>query len=345
MRVLVTGGTGFVGGHAVAAIRERGHDVRLLVRDPSRVRPALSPLGVDESAVEAMYGDVLDEAAVNRAMTGCDAVVHAAAVFTYDARRVDAMRATNTRATELVLGAANRLHLDPIVHVSSYVALLPPSTPVLGPDEALKTPEAAYPATKAASERVARDLQAAGAPVTIIQPGLVWGPDDPHLGESAQLAVSLLRGLVPLRPSGGFPMVDVRDLARALSAAIEVGRGPRRYLVGGRFITLGALAARLSELTGRPIRGLDVPAGVLLPGLRVVDRLQRRLPMRLPAHFGGTWVLSVGVPTDDSRADKELGFRLRPLNDSLADTIRSLVRGNRLPTRLAGRLITTAPPG
>lgn len=344
MRVLVTGGTGFVGAHAVAALRARGHAVRLLARDPARVRPALAPVGVEAAAVETARGDVLDPDAVTQALSGCDAVLHAAAVFTYDARRVEALRATNTRATELVLGAAHRLRLDPVVHVSSYAALLPPSGPVLGPDEALKTPAAAYPASKAASERVARALQAAGAPVTIVQPGSVWGPHDPHFGESARLAVSLLRGLVPVRPRGGLPLVDVRDLAQTVSAAVEAGRGPRRYLVGGRFVTLRALASGLSELTGRPIRGVDVPAGVLLPGLRALDRLQRRAPLRLPAHFGGAWVLAAGAPTDDRRAEAELGFRPRPLAETLADTLRSLVRAGRLPARLAGRLLGEAPP-
>jgi nucleoside-diphosphate-sugar epimerase len=323
----------------VAALRERGHDVRLLVRDPARVQPALAPLGVDASSVDTTRGDVLDADAVTQALAGCDAVLHAAAVFTYDTRRVEAMRATNTRATELVLGAAHRLRLDPIVHVSSYVALLPPSGPALGPDEALKRPVAAYPATKAASERVARDLQATGAPVTIVQPGSVWGPHDPHFGESARIAVSLLRGLVPVRPRGGLPLVDVRDLAHTVSAAIEPGRGPRRYLVGGHFVTFRALAGGLAELTGRPIRGVDVPAGVLLPGLRALDRVQRHVPLRLPAHFGGAWVLATGVPTDDRRAATELGFRPRPLAETLADTLRSLVSAGRLPARLAGRLL------
>ena len=181
MRVLVTGGTGFVGSHAVAALRERGHDVRLLARDPARVQAALAPVGVEAAAIETARGDVLDPDAVSQALSGCDAVLHAAAVYTFDARRVEAMRATNTRATELVLGAAHRRHLDPIVHVSSYAALLPASGPVVGPDEALKPPAAAYPASKAASERVARALQATGAPVTIVQPGSVWGPHDPAL--------------------------------------------------------------------------------------------------------------------------------------------------------------------
>ena len=149
---------------------------------------------------------------------------------------------------------------------------------------------------------------------------------------------------MPVRLRGGLPLVDVRDLAQALSAAIEAGRGPRRYLVGGPFVTFRALARGLSELTGRPIRGVDVPAGVLLPGLRALDLLQRRVPLRLPAHFGGAWVLAAGVPTDDRRAETELGFRPRPRPETLADALRSLVHAGRLPARLAGRLMGSVPP-
>src|SRR5687767_11016642 len=98
MRVMVTGGTGFVGSHTVAALRERGHDVRLLVRDPTRVQAVLAPHGVDPSTIQTVHGDVLDPEAVNQALAGCDAVLHAAAVFSYDARRADIMRTTNARA-------------------------------------------------------------------------------------------------------------------------------------------------------------------------------------------------------------------------------------------------------
>jgi dihydroflavonol-4-reductase len=76
MRVLVTGGTGFVGRHTVAALVGHGHRVRLLVRAPERIAPALDPLGITQ--VEVVVGDVTNPAAVQQAMGGCDAVVHAA---------------------------------------------------------------------------------------------------------------------------------------------------------------------------------------------------------------------------------------------------------------------------
>ena len=116
MKVLVTGGTGFVGSHTVKAVIDAGHELRLLVRSAGRLAPALEPLGVRD--VQHVVGDATDAEAVRRAMDGCDAVVHAAAIFSYDAREARAMQRVNARATEVVLGAAHAGGLDPIVHVS-----------------------------------------------------------------------------------------------------------------------------------------------------------------------------------------------------------------------------------
>jgi nucleoside-diphosphate-sugar epimerase len=102
-----------------------GHRVRLLARSPSRVSAALAPLGVAD--VETRIGDVTDPVTVARALDGCNAVLHAASVFSSDPRRADEMRAVNVRGTETVLGLAHRARLDPIVRVSSELALLPPA--------------------------------------------------------------------------------------------------------------------------------------------------------------------------------------------------------------------------
>ena len=104
MKVLVTGGTGFVGSHSVKAILDAGHGVRLLVRSSGRVASALEPLGV--VGVDYLVGDATDAESVRRAMDGCDGVLHAAAVFSYDAREAREMQRVNARATEVVLGAA-----------------------------------------------------------------------------------------------------------------------------------------------------------------------------------------------------------------------------------------------
>lgn len=182
MRVLVTGGTGFVGCHSVNALVDAGHDVRVLARAPERLRPALDPLGA--GPVECSVGDVTDPAAVRQALQGCDAVLHCANVYALSRRRAAEMATVNPRGTEVVLGTACELGLDPIVHVSSYVALLPPPADGLTADAPVGQPAGPYARSKAASEAVARRFQAQGAPVVITHPGAVWGPHDPHLGEA-----------------------------------------------------------------------------------------------------------------------------------------------------------------
>ena len=105
MRVLVTGGTGFVGSHTVAALVEGGHQVRLLVRDPvDRVAAALTPLGLQAANLDTMVGDVTDPAAVDQAVRGCEAVVHAGSVYSLDSRDARRIRQVNVRGTDLVLG-------------------------------------------------------------------------------------------------------------------------------------------------------------------------------------------------------------------------------------------------
>jgi dihydroflavonol-4-reductase len=134
MRVLVTGGTGFVGSHTVAALVEAGHRVRLLARAPQRVAPAVAPLGLQADNLDTIIGDVTDPAAVEHAVQGCQAVVHAASVYSLDSRNTARIRKVNAPGTDLVLGTAHREGLDPIVYVSSITALLPPGGQTLTPD-------------------------------------------------------------------------------------------------------------------------------------------------------------------------------------------------------------------
>jgi dihydroflavonol-4-reductase len=330
--VLVTGGTGYVGSHAVAALTEAGHRVRVLARTPDGVTAALAPLGV--AGVETSVGDVTDPVAVERALKGCEAVLHAASVFSLDPRRGDEMRAVNVRGTDTVLGAAHRLGLDPIVHVSSELALLPPAKgQVLTPDSSVTQPSWPYSRSKADSELVARRYQDAGAPVVSVMPAGVWGPHDPHFGEGVTLATNVLKRRVPVVPPGGMHIADVRDVAAALAAVMEPGRGQRRYLIGGHYISMAEIIRTLADLAGRRLPFVTLPSWFLAAFGRAADIVQRRVRTRLPWTGEGLWVLNCAARCDDSRARAELAVEPRPMRETFADTIGWLVEVGHLSRR------------
>lgn len=128
MRVLVTGGSGFVGSHIVETLATGGHEVRVLARDPDRLMRSLAPHG--PMSVDVARGDLTDAGAVEAAVDGCSAVIHAANVFTFDPRHGAEMLRTNVDGTEIVLQAARRARCDPIVHVSTTLVLYPSDGPI-----------------------------------------------------------------------------------------------------------------------------------------------------------------------------------------------------------------------
>jgi nucleoside-diphosphate-sugar epimerase len=336
VRVAVTGGTGFVGSHSVKALIDEGHTVNLLVRSPGRIRPALDPLGVGE--VDHVTGDVTDVPSIERALEGCDAVLHAASVFSLDPRQAKAIRSINVAGTESVIATGRRLGLDPIVHVSSYGAQMGQVGAVLGPDSPPTHPRGVYVSSKAESDRVARRHQDEGAPVVITYPGGVYGPHDPHWGESAQIVSNALHGFYRFMPRGRLAISDARDIARLHAAVMAQGKGPRRYMGTAVALDGPALIALLSSLTGRKLRTTQIPFGAVYYPLILLDALNRLLPFRFPLNAEATWILGRAHTIDDSRTREEFGIEPRPVEQTLEEMIRWMVSTGRLKPKLAGKL-------
>lgn len=337
MRVLVTGGTGYVGARIVADLVAAGHAVRLLVRRPEQVPVSLAPYEVEPD--EVVVGDVTDEAAVAAAVDGCDAVVHAAAVFALDISRAAEMERTNARAAELVLGHAVRAGLDPVVHISSTVALTRAGE--CGPDLPLGDVSSPYSRSKIASEVVARRLQAEGAPVVTVYPGGVYGPHDPYRGVNSELLRWILLGLFPMFPAGSTHAVDVRTVSETVLAVLEPGAGPRRFVVPGVRLDAELMFSTVRAVTGRRLPHVVVPRSLAVPLARVTAAVQRPLPSRwhYPADVEGAELAIRDTRFDDSPARVELGVVPVPFEQSIRDTTRWLVESGRLPRRFAGRAL------
>jgi dihydroflavonol-4-reductase len=339
MRVLVTGGTGYVGCHTVAALAGAGHEVRLLVRSRDRIAPALEPLGT--ARADAVVGDVTSAASVDQAMRGCDAVVHAVSVFSFDPRQAAVIQQANPAGTDTVLGAARRRGLDPIVYVSTIGVFLPIATATLAAGAPVGAGVGPYTRSKIAAELIARRYQQAGAPVVITYPAVVLGPHDPHLGDSVSFVRDLLRRRLPVLPRGRLSVADVRDVAALHAAVLRPGRGARRYLLGGPVVQVTEVAALAGELTGRRLARATAPDWLLGPAGRLADRTQRLVPVRLPVSAElAALAISVpaGVVVDDTAARQELGAGRRELRQTLADTVRWLAARGHVTARQAGSL-------
>lgn len=339
MRVLVTGASGFIGSHSVREMVNAGHEVVCLARSPERIDAALRPLGSPH--VRIARGDVLDRESVKAALVGIDAVVHFAGRFSYFIRDAAEMWRTNVEGTRIVLEEAVAAGCDPVIHVSSIVTILPlprqgvPSAETL-PLSTFRTP---YIGSKTAAEALARGLQERGAPVVTTYPGGAWGAHDPAAGEMIHFMRAMLGNRYPFWMKGaGMSFVDVRWLARAHTALLEKGLGPRRVMMGGRYLPWGAIYRILRTLTGRTLptviptmRAMNSVLGLIM------DRIAQLTGVRLPiTRETATMIYETGH-TDDSIAIGFVGPH-PPVERTMKEAIVWAVQAGHVPPKWAGKL-------
>ncbi|WP_436760881.1 NAD-dependent epimerase/dehydratase family protein [Streptosporangium sp. V21-05] len=335
MRVLVTGASGFVGSHAVAALLADGHEPLLLIRNPEKTREVLASVGVTE-AIPLRRADIRDAVAVREALEQCDAVIHAAAEIGVIGRAED-LNGTNVAGVKNVLGQAVEVGLDPIVHISSVGVFVPPAGPVITTESPLSTPRNGYGRSKISAERYARRLQEQGMPITIVYPAGVTGPHQPSLDAMVEgLRAGLEQGW-PIT-AGGANIVDVRDLAVVLARCLEPGRGPRRFMLGGHYLTWAQLADVCDEVTGNRCRRFRIHRSVLRGAAAVGDVMKLIKEIDYPLTRDAVEMMVTMVRTYDTPTLEALGVSLRPVQETIADSLRWLAQEGHLTTGKAGRL-------
>lgn len=343
MRVLVTGATGFVASHAVTAMLDDGHEVRVLARTPAKVPPVMAALDLDPEAVEVIPGDMTDGVAVDAALTGCDAVLHAAAQLDFSqGARSD--RDPNVAGVRAVIGRAVERGLDPVLYTSTISAYVPSADELLTSGSDLAEPATAYGRSKRDAERLVREWQAEGAPVTTFVIGGVYGPVSPHVDGSFAAVRSALETMMVV-VDGGMGLVDVRDLARLLAGALEPGRGPRRYMAGGRFIAWREWVDALSEAVGRELPVQPMAADDIVAMGREFDRRRAEgAEIDIPLSEEAALTMTTGVPTDDTPTLAELGDALggeyRPTVETFRDQVAWMIAEGHLDPALAPALAT-----
>ena len=309
MRVLVTGGTGYLGRAVVGALCASGHDVVLYGRSASRS-------GLPASAVD---GDVRDAARLSDAARGCGAILHSAAlVATWRPRRCD-FDEVNVGALQTILRAAARHNIRRLVYTSSFLALTPAG---------LEAPPEwnDYQRTKSAANRLAEAAVRQGAPIIRLYPGVIYGP-------GAATEGNLVGGMVRDHLAGRLPGVIggdriwsfsfVDDVAAAHVAALEAGTPGARYPLGGVDAPQMRVFDIVRQLTGRA-QPRRIPDWLASPAAFAYELLAEGF-RRTPLITTGTLeILLRDWPLGHARASEELGYRVTPLEDGVARLVKAL---------------------
>jgi len=309
MKVLVTGGTGYLGRAVVRALASRGHDLVVFARSASRS-------GLPGAAVD---GDIRDRAALERAAAGCDAISHSAALVSIWRRRREDFDDVNVGGLRNVVAVAKTLGTPRVLYTSSFVAL-----PPRGRTEPLVAND--YQRTKVAADRLADEAVRDGCPLIRVYPGVLYGPGTFTEGNLVgRLIADHLNHKLPglIGPENRWSYAYVDDVAAGHCAALEHGRVGGRYALGGENAPQRRVFELVQQLTGR-----RPPARIPFP---IADLLGAAEELRVTL-FGGMPLVTRGAveifrhdwSLDSSDAVRELGYTLTPLADGVARTLESM---------------------
>ena len=318
---LVTGGSGFLGRHLVAALCARGDQVRVLDLMP--------PDGLPQG-IQFVAGSILDADVVRQAMTQVSHVYHLAGIAKLWAPDKSGFETVNWRGTETVLRAAADARVTRVVHCSTEAILLPPDRGRRANiDESAPPPyddmPGPYTRSKHRAEQAALAAAQRGLDVVIVNPTVPLGAEDRNLTPPAAMLSMFLSGGSPAFLDCILNLVDVRDVAAGFVLAAERGRAGERYILGGENVSLRDLLLLLEQISGRRMPKRAVPAPVALASAAVAEWIADYLTRRQPvATREGVRLALRSAPFDSRKAREELGFAPRPIGDALDQAVRWL---------------------
>jgi dihydroflavonol-4-reductase len=331
--VVVTGASGHVGANFVRALLARGDRVRVMLLpddlDPDSLR------GLD---VERVVGDVRDPESLKRAFAGAELVVHLAAQISIIGPMGGLVHATNVLGARNVAEAALAAGARRMLHMCSVHAFDHTQPDPLDENTARVTRGPAYDCSKADGEKEVRAVAARGLDVVIVHPSGIIGPLDYRPSRMGTVFLDLYRRKLPSLLDGGFDFVDVRDVVSGSLAALERGRASESYLLTGGWRTIGEIAAAAESATGVKPPRFTSPMWLARAGAPFMEgwaRIFRQEPL-----YTSESLLALRTHRSYKRekAELELGYRPRPLLESVRDTYRWFAENGRVAASLLERL-------
>ncbi len=316
---LITGTTGFLGSTLAKALLARGKKVVGLRLPHDRSEPI--------SGVEYQIGDITEPDTLNgffnRARNQRTVLVHCAGIVSIGSSGEKQIRQVNVQGTMNVVETASRCKIDKFIYVSSVHAIREKPNGVL-----IKEPSdfsadgVAGLYGKSKAEATAYVLEAAkrGLNAMTVHPSGMIGPGDRSGGYMTETIRAFLRGGFPVAVGGGYDFVDVRDVAEGIISCAERGWAGESYILSNRYITVREMFEALSRFKGVPRTYRTVPLKLLTPFAPLIERVENWLGLPKLITPYSLYTLGSNGHFSHEKADRELGYTVRPLVQTLADT-------------------------
>jgi dihydroflavonol-4-reductase len=308
---LVTGATGFVGWHVARKLLERGERVRVLARDPARLR--------ELEDVERFQGDLKDPESLGRAVEGCGVVYHVAADYRLWTRDPQEMYQSNVDGTRNLFEAAKRTGIERVVYTSTVGCIGIPKDGI-GDEQTpvgIEDMQGPYKRSKFLAEQVALEFAGNGFPVVIVNPTAPVGDHDFKPTPTGKMLVDFVRGAMPAFLDTGLNVVDVRDVAAGHLAACDRGKVGERYILGAENLTLEKIFGTLAKAVGRPAPKMRIPYAVAYAA-GVVSTAWAGVTGKEPiAPLDGVKMARKKMWVRQDKAERELGYAPGPAAGAL----------------------------
>ena len=318
MNFLITGVTGLLGNNVARMLLDNHHTVSVTVRAGSDARP-LDGLAVDQVVVDLATDAANGGKQFRAALEGIDVVVHCAGLIQLGWSRLEESMAVNRDATDSIAEAC-RLHNIRMIHISSVDALAASAdgTPVTEDQADPPKVETSYVLSKRAGDVVVWEQIAKGLDGVIVHPGLMFGPWD-WKPSSGEMMLAIARQFIPFAPSGGISACDVRDVAAGILSVSENWRGGESYIMAGTNTTYLELWRTMAEILDRkpPLGNLPGWLGAIVGG--VSDFASKFTKAEVQSNSGAIKSGSILNWYDSSKAQRELGYQIGPIDVALKD--------------------------
>lgn len=297
-----------------------------LVRDVDKANAVFAG---SAGAIDFVQGDISDAPTVAEALSGCDSVVHAAAGTPMQIESVEKLFAVNVGGTKNVVDAALAQNVSRIVCVSSITAIFNPDGRQVTAESPPTPSRMPYGKSKVEAEHYLRALQAQGAPIAILYPGGVVGPDDPGFSDSCKAIKHRVENGFRIFGEGGMQYIDVRDLAALACAIVERG-GDGRFLVPGVYSTWIEQADIIESVSGATLQRIAAKGWKLRAVGRAIDIVRKFKTMDTPVSAETMRYATLWPNIANTSRLQEYGVSLRPLDETFADTLRWMVQAGHL---------------